>query len=353
VSFRPIAHHVRVVGQFFDVRAIEQELAELRWRLRPEGEVGEAAEHAAAEARASTLNLVAVARTSEEERRVSHTLERMSVHHPSRTLILLAQEQHPTPKLEATVSAFTDVVGPRLVANEQVLLHAHGPTAEHLASVVAPLLVPDLPVMLWWPGRPHYEGRLFNELADLCDRLIIDSDDGLEPGRDFGRLLHVARRRTAQIAVGDFNWARLLPWRQVAAQFFDPLTVRDQLRSIRAVEAWSGSSGSDAQARLMCGWVQSRLARLDVRVDRTLRQDDQAPAGLCRLNLRGEGGHTRFTITGKPNECLATDMEIDGRSYPERTVRIATRDPADLLAVEMVETGHEATYEEALAAAAR
>lgn len=353
MSVRPIAHHSRVVGQFFDVRAIEQELAELRWRLRPDGEVGEAAEHAAAEARASTLNLVAVARTSEEERRVSHTLERMSVHHPSRTLILLAQEQHTVPKLEATVSAFTDMSAGRLVANEQVLLHAHGAVAEHLASVVAPLLVPDLPVMLWWPGRPQLEGRLFNELADLCDRLIIDSNDGIDPGQEFSRLLHVARRRTAQIAVGDFNWARLLPWRQVAAQFFDPPTVRQQLRSIDMVEAWSGGSGSDAQARLITGWLQSRLATLGSVVERRLHHDPDMPAGLCRLELHAEGGRTRFTIKGRPNECLATDMEIEGQNYPERTVRIATRDAADLLAVEMVETGHDLGYEQSLAAAAR
>jgi glucose-6-phosphate dehydrogenase assembly protein OpcA len=277
----------------------------------------------------------------------------MSVHHPSRTLILLAQEQHTVPKLEATVSAFTDRSAGRLVANEQVLLHAHGSVAEHLASVVAPLLVPDLPVMLWWPGRPHFEGRLFNELADLCDRLIIDSNDGVDPSNDFGRLLHVARRRTAQIAVGDFNWARLLPWRQVTAQFFDPPNVREQLRSIRGVEAWSGGSGSDAQARLITGWLQSRLGTLGSQVERTLRHDPEMPAGLGRLELHAEGGHTRFTIKGKPNECLATDMEIDGQTYPERTVRIATRDPADLLAVEMVETGHDAGYEQSLAAAAR
>jgi len=46
-------------------------------------------------------------------------------------------------------------------------------------------------------------------------------------------------------------------------------------------------------------------------------------------------------------------MELDGKAYPERTVRIATRDPADLLAVEMVETGHDPVYEEALAAASQ
>jgi glucose-6-phosphate dehydrogenase assembly protein OpcA len=119
------------------------------------------------------------------------------------------------------------------------------------------------------------------------------------------------------------------------------------------VEAWSGASGSDAQARLICGWIQSRLARIDVKVERVLRENPEVGPGLCRLNLKGDGEGTRFTITGKPNECLATDMELDGKAYPERTVRIATRDPADLLAVEMVETGHDPVYEEALAAASQ
>jgi glucose-6-phosphate dehydrogenase assembly protein OpcA len=353
VSTRPVAHHARVVGQFFDVRAIEQELADLRWRLRPDGQTGEAAEHAAAEARANTINLIAVARSSAEERRVSQTLERMSVHHPSRTLILLAQEDRGAPKLEATVSSFTDVSAGRRVANEQVLIHAHGQVAEHLASIVAPLLVPDLPVMLWWLGTPKFDSRLFNELADLCDRLIIDSDDAVDPARDFSRLLHVAKRRTARIAVGDFNWARLLPWRQVITQFFDPPTVRDQLRRIESVEAWSGAGGTDVQARLLAGWLQSRLAGLGVTVTRVLKTEPDAPVGLQRLEIRGHGGQTRFTVKGRPNECLVTDMAIDGHAYPERTVRIGTRDPADLLAVEMVESGHDRTYEEALAAAGR
>ncbi|GAC1482508.1 MAG: glucose-6-phosphate dehydrogenase assembly protein OpcA [Candidatus Dormibacteria bacterium] len=341
-----------MVGQFFDVPAIEQQLAELRWGQRPAGGTGEAAEHAAAEARASTITLVAVARTSAEERLVSQTLAHMSAHHPSRTLILLAQEDRGSSKLEATVSSFTEQSPERPVFNEQVMIHAHGQVAEHLASIVAPLLVPDLPVMLWWHGTPAFESRLFNELADLCDRLIIDSDDVRDPTREFERLLHVAKRRTARIAVGDFNWARLLPWRQVAAQFFDPPRVRDQLRLIESVEVCSGK-GSDAQARLMAGWFQARLAPLGVPVERIIKQEPDGPTGLIRLEIRANRGQARFSIRGRPNECLVTDMEMEGHNYPERTVRIATRDPADLLAVEMVESSHDAVYEEALKYAAR
>ena len=45
---------------FVDVHAIQDELEQVRWGLHENGEFSEAAEHAAAEARASVLNLIAV-----------------------------------------------------------------------------------------------------------------------------------------------------------------------------------------------------------------------------------------------------------------------------------------------------
>ncbi|HYS01155.1 MAG TPA: hypothetical protein VET82_02255, partial [Candidatus Eisenbacteria bacterium] len=43
-----------------DIHAIEEELAQVRWKLKSDGEIGEAEMHAAAEARASVLNLITV-----------------------------------------------------------------------------------------------------------------------------------------------------------------------------------------------------------------------------------------------------------------------------------------------------
>jgi glucose-6-phosphate dehydrogenase assembly protein OpcA len=342
-------------GNSVDVHAIEDALAELRWRLRPNGHLDEAAEHAAAESRANVLNLVAVAKSEADQRQVSAILDRMSVHHPSRTLLLLAQTHRDTPKLEATVSAFNDSSGPVRVSNEQVLIHAHGPIAEHLAGIVSELLVPDLPVMLWWQGRPDFEGRLFNELCEVCDRLIVDSDDGFDPDRDFPHLLNVARRDHARIAVGDFNWARLLPWRQLAAQFFDPPSMREWLLALDRAEVWYASQGTGAQARLLAGWVQSRLARIGVDVKRVMRPIETGERGIHRFSLVASGadGEANFTIEGKPEQCLETAMAVGDYAYPQRNVRIQTRDSADLLSVEMIESGHDPIYEEALEAAAR
>ena len=72
--------------------------------------------------------------------------------------------------------------------------------AEVPASVVQPLLLPDLPVFLRWRGLPPFGERPFEELVDVVDRLIVDSDRVAGPagavraaGRDLrprGRLRH-------------------------------------------------------------------------------------------------------------------------------------------------------------------
>src|ERR1700716_961243 len=161
-----------------DVHAIQEELDQVRWGLHADGEVSEAAQHAAAEARASVLNLIAVVSNEPELADVSSVLDRLSVTNPSRTLILLAQHTREADKLEAQVSAQERTESGHRVSTERVILHAHGEPARHLASLAAPLLIPDLPVILWWPGRPDLDNPLFDDLCELADRLVVDTGEG-------------------------------------------------------------------------------------------------------------------------------------------------------------------------------
>jgi glucose-6-phosphate dehydrogenase assembly protein OpcA len=337
---------------FVDVHAIEDELAKVRWRLRPDGVVDEAAEHAAAEARASVLNLITVVSTEERLRWATGVLGGLSRHHPSRTIILLSQEDRSEAKLEASVSARTRTDGGHRVTTEQVLLHAHGRIAEHLASLVVPLVVPDLPVMLWWPGRPDFESRLFNELVDLCDRLVVDTDDEFEE-QDFRKLLDVSRSAGPSCSIGDFNWARLMPWRHLMAQFFEPPQTRMRLLQLEGVAVWYGAEGSDAQARLLAGWVKSRLRPLGIEVPADLLEDPELPHGVSRFMLYtgGEDGRARFSVVRERGGRLIAQVRIGDQEQPGRTVRPAQRKPEDLLALEMTLPGHDIIYEEALAAA--
>lgn len=341
----------QVVSHVTELQSIEQELAQLRWRLRPDGESGEAAEHAAAEARASVLNLVAVARTAEAERQIAQTLDRLSVQCPSRTLVLLAQPERAAPKLEATITARMSLLGASRVTTEQVQLHAHGTTAAHLASIVGPLLIPDLPVVLWWPGRPEFGTRLLDELADLCDRMIVDTEE-LDPRRDFRMLLDIARRDSCRCAIGDFSWARILPWRDLIAQLFDPPALRPALRSVKGITARFGAAGSDVQARLLAGWVRSRLATLGVSAVVDRRSDAAEPPGLSQLTLSVEGNRTgQFRIQRAAGGHLVTTIRLGDQDYPGHTVGTLSREAADLLGQQLTVTGQDPIYEEALAAA--
>jgi len=342
-----------VIRRFFDVRGVEQELATLRWRLQPDGKLSDEAQHAAAEARASVLNLIAVANTEAEEGRVGAILEGLSVHHPSRTLILLAQRERAALKLEATVSLKTPPNAPQNLATEQVLLHAHGPIAEHLASIVSPLLIPDLPVMLWWPVRPQFGDPLFQELTNLSDRLIVDSGQ-LDPAHDLTRLLAVAAGARARCAIGDFNWARLLPWRELVAECFDPPAVRPYLDVVKGFVIWSGAEGPDVQARLMAGWLVSRLRSAGVEPTVELHRDPGHRSPLVRIVLTaGDAGSgpVQFTVGREPGGQLSTATRRGGEDFPGRTVRVGEKSAAELLAMELTLTGHDPTYEAALAAA--
>jgi glucose-6-phosphate dehydrogenase assembly protein OpcA len=340
---------------FVDVHAIQEELEQVRWGLNQEDGGGdEAAQHAAAEARASVLNLITVVENEANLGAVSRVLDGLSVTNPSRTLILLAQHHRRADKLEAEVSAQTRTDSGHRVTTERVTLHAHGEVARHLASLAAPLLVPDLPVVLWWPGRPHFGSPLFNDLCELADRLVVDTDEGFGHD-DLNRLLDVARRPHGQASIGDFNWARLVNWRHMAAQFFDMPGMLDRLAQIHGVTIFYGADGVTIQAELLGGWIRSRMRTVGIEVPVELRPDDAHHHGVGRFLIyaSGEEGQARFSISRLPGSRLCAEIRLGEQDFAPRTVRLAARTAEELLAIELTLPGHDVLFEEALAAALR
>jgi glucose-6-phosphate dehydrogenase assembly protein OpcA len=338
---------------FVDVHAILEELEQVRWGLHEDGGgASEAEQHAANEARASVLNLITVVSEEATLGSVSHVLDGLSITNPSRTLILLAQDDRVSDKLEAEVSAQERTESGHRVSTERVLLHAHGDVARHLASLATPLLIPDLPVILWWPGRPNFDNTLFNDLCELADRLVVDTDDGFDDA-SLRRLLDVARRDRARAEIGDFNWARLIAWRHIAAQFFDMPGMLAKLAGIHGVTIFYGTDGSTMQARLLGGWIRSRLASVGIDVPLELRPDDSFEHGVCRFLIytSGDDGTTRFSISRLPGGRLCAEIRIGDQDFAPRTVRMSPRSAEELLAIELLLPGHDVLFEQALAAA--
>ena len=105
------------------------------------------------------MNLVVIAGKGEVGERAAGIVDGLTGRHPSRTLIVSSADPDGPAWLDAQVQAHcllpTD--GAAETCAELVYLTAGGETAQHLAGVVAPLLIHDLPVTVWWPSEPRFE----------------------------------------------------------------------------------------------------------------------------------------------------------------------------------------------------
>lgn len=186
---------------------------------------------------------------SEWQQQATETLAGLAEGHPSRTILL-----YPEPEAADGISArallecyevpFSD----RHLCNEVVELRLRGNRAEAPASVVLPLLLPDLPVFLRWRGRPPFATDQFGQLADLVDRLIVDSAEWPDVPGAYEELDDVFEAT----ATSDIAWRRTLPWRVSLARAWPDLPDR--------------VAGPPAEASLVAGWLRSR-AGIDVKAE--------------------------------------------------------------------------------------
>ncbi len=102
-------------------------------------------------------------------------------------------------------------VGGDAGAGEVVVLRTSGPLASHASSVVLPFLLPDTPVVAWWPGScPEVPAQ--DPLGCLAVRRITDATAAADP-------LTALRSRLRGYAQGDTDlaWSRITYWRALLA----------------------------------------------------------------------------------------------------------------------------------------
>jgi hypothetical protein len=279
IPVAPGAPTLRWSSQATTIPGIERELARI-WALpQARAAVGDPAARTIA-ARTSVLNLVVVARSPELGQRAAATISMLTGRHPSRTLILVPTDPDGPGWLRAQVRVYCMV--PRADAPEtcaeQINATAGGSTGRHLGAIVAPLLVHDLPVTLWWPGEPPFGTPLARDLIGMADRLVVDGSSWAGDGLD--RLRALAALGAGSLAISDFALMRQARWREAVASVFDRPEFLPYLRSMRRVAVTYGTHGGpDAEARTNIvkpiyhvAWLASRLGLRVVRpLERTGR----------------------------------------------------------------------------------
>ena len=198
---------------------------------------------------ARTLNLIVVPCSDRRERDVEAALDRLGSHTPSRTLVL---REHGADRVDADLvmeCEFPAATGHVGLCHDRVLLTMDPSHLEHSASLLAPLLVSDLPTVLW---LPEPEASIPDPgLLDRAQHLLVDSGGG--DGSALPRLAELATR----IRVHDLAWGRLEYWRAATAAAFDPPQQRRLLPALSTVRVRYQERGLGA-GLLLAGWIAAR-----------------------------------------------------------------------------------------------
>jgi glucose-6-phosphate dehydrogenase assembly protein OpcA len=312
---------------------IEKRLADI-WR-----EEGEGDEHAVT--RAALWNVVAHTWNASQHAFAAEVLGRASASVPQRTIVIRA-DPHASAELSSFISTNCHLMGGgRQVCSEEVAIVAAGERVHHVPPLVASLLLPDMPVAVWWLGDlPNEEHDYVQALLDPADRLIVDSSQ-FDSAADFALVSRIAE--TTITAPADLNWARIEEWRAATAALFDPLAMRPRLGAIRSVRINSGGRaelGPLSEAVLYVSWLRAQTGR-EIAFDFASEGDE---AGINTVEVRFDDGSTQ-TLRGDRERgvVLASDGVTRGqtRDLEALIVRLLKRPEADRVYIKALRVAHD------------
>ncbi len=200
---------------------------------------------------ARVLNMIAFV-DREWTGEIANRLRGVGRYHASR-LVVLAYEPH-RERLDGRVMIVSEAAsGPGELAllHETVVVELGDRHLDDLLTIADPLVVTDLPTLLW---SPHGHHEIVSQLLALSQAVLLDSVD--EPvARD---ALDRACELSKQAYVVDLAWLRSTPWRERVAASFNPVWLRRELGMISGVTVRHHPE-STAAATLLVGWLASRL----------------------------------------------------------------------------------------------
>jgi len=200
---------------------------------------------------ARVLNLVVVA-DREWRGEIQNRLDQVGRFHASRTILCCVEEGRKTIDAWATTEG-QRATGPTDVSvlHEQVVLDLGPRHLDHLETIVGPLVVTDLPTLVW---SPHGHPEAVDALLDLAQIVLIDSVHEPDPDGAVRRAMQLGERTY----IVDLAWLRSTPWRERVAFAFEPTQWRGELGKISSVTV-KHRPDSRAAGLLFLGWLAKRL----------------------------------------------------------------------------------------------
>lgn len=306
--------------------------------------------------RARSHNLIIY--TEEAGEAFNELVERViesTIRRPGRVILIRANpegERH----LESWVTLYCRPHNQQEICGELIALEASGELSEEVHSTVIALLAPDLPVYLWWMQPPDQDDHLFMQLADMADRLLVDSGCYTDLAGGLWALADLSD----EPPLSDLAWARLTPWRRRVAEFWDIPSLSSALRELNAIgievvareEIWA------ARAMLALGWMADRLgwslvdaecnpdggyeihwtggARSWVSHIRGVDAPDLPPGELSSLHIDAGQGSAALGLYYEPSrECIVIERREEHAAISRRGASFRPLDLGQALAEEL------------------
>lgn len=239
--------------------------------------------------------------------------------HPCRIIVVISGDRRGKNRLDAQIR-----LGGDAGASEIVVLRLYGALANHGPSVVVPLLLPDSPIVAWWPGEaPADVGK--DPIGAMAQRRITDVAEHRNP-----RLM--LKKRAANYAPGDTDlaWTRITRWRGLLAAALDQPPYEPITGAV--VSGAPDSPSSD----LLAAWLSRRL-RVPVH-----RVSTPRGSGIGSVRLERKSGPIDLV---RPGDVVAT---LSQTGQPDRRISLPRRELPECLADELRRLDPDDAYEDAL-----
>ncbi|MDO2377797.1 glucose-6-phosphate dehydrogenase assembly protein OpcA [Rhodococcus electrodiphilus] len=237
--------------------------------------------------------------------------------HPCRVIVVGRGRAGDVPRMDAEIR-----IGGDAGASEVLILALHGPLADHQESVIVPFLLPDTPVVVWWPNTPP-EVPAADPVGRLAVRRLTDATNSSRPMTEI-----VSRLSGYTPGDTDLAWGRITYWRALL------VSALDQPPFEPVESALVSGLGSEPAVDLLAGWLASRI---DGPVHRAV--------GDLRVELRTR---TQTISLERPQDGRVATLRRTGK--PDSLITLARRDSSECLAEELRRLDPDEVYHAALTA---
>ncbi len=252
------------------------------------------------------LTLVVITKSGVEEE-VIKAANLASREHPCRIIVLAAGSAAEETRLDGEIR-----VGGDAGASEVIVLRGHGELAVENESLVSALLLPDAPIVAWWPQDPP-EVPSKSPVGRIAHRRITDSANADDPRE---ALKHIGRTYAAGDT--DLAWTRLTNWRIQLAAALDQYDGEDPITGLLV----EGASDSPSTL-LLASWLHRALG-----VPITVEEDPRG-TGIRSVVIQRAKGNVELTRPG------ALDATLRQPGQPQQQISLPRRSLQDCLAEEL------------------